>query len=63
MDVGEKLGQSIVSEVGVTLDGFKAMSALVTWAGLCPKNNESAEKRKSGRNSARNHHPLKITVT
>jgi transposase len=59
--IDKKSAQSIVSEVGVTLDEFRTMSALVSWAGLCPGNNESAGKRKSGRNSVRNH-PLKTIL-
>jgi len=59
--IDKKSAQSIVSEVGITLDEFKTMSALVSWAGLCPGNNESAGKRKSGRNSVRNH-PLKTIL-
>jgi len=61
LGIDKKSAQSIVSEVGVTLDEFKTMSALVSWAGLCPGNNESAGKRKNGRNSVRNH-PLKTIL-
>ncbi len=59
--IDKKSAQSIVSEIGVTLDEFMTMSALVSWAGLCPGNNESAGKRKSGRNSVRNH-PFKTIL-
>lgn len=53
--------QSILSEVGITLDEFITMAALASWAGLCPGNNESAGKRKNGRSSVRNH-PLKTIL-
>lgn len=53
--------QSILSEVGVSLDEFITMEAFASWAGLCPGNNESAGKRKSGRNSVRKH-PLKTVL-
>jgi len=59
--IDKKSGQSIIGEVGVTLDEFKSMTAFVAWAGLCPGNNESAGKRKSGRNAVRNH-PLKTIL-
>jgi transposase len=59
--IDKKSGQSIIGEVGVTLDKFKSMSAFVSWAGLCPGNNESAGKRKSGRNAVRNH-PFKTVL-
>lgn len=53
--------QSILSEIGVTLDEFISMAALASWAGLCPGNNESAGKRKSGRNSVHGH-PFKTIL-
>jgi len=59
--INKKSAQAILSEIGVTLDEFRSMAALVSWAGLCPGNNESAGKRKSGRNSVRNH-PFKTIL-
>lgn len=59
--IDKKSAQSIVSEIGVTLDEFICMAALASWAGLCPGNNESAGKRKSGRTSVRSH-PLKTIL-
>jgi transposase len=59
--IDKKSAQSIVSEIGTTLDEFHNMAALASWAGLCPGNNESAGKRKSGRTSVRSH-PLKTIL-
>ena len=59
--IDKKSAQSIVSEIGVTLDEFMCMAALASWAGLCPGNNESAGKRKSGRTSVRSH-PFKTIL-
>jgi transposase len=59
--IDKKSAQSIVSEIGITLNEFKNMEALASWAGLCPGNNESAGKRKSGRTSVRKH-PLKTIL-
>lgn len=59
--IDKKSAQSIIGEVGITLVEFKSMSAFVSWAGLCPGNNESAGKRKSGRNAVRNH-PFKTVL-
>jgi len=59
--IDKKSAQSIVSEIGITLDEFICMAALASWAGLCPGNNESAGKRKSGRTSVRNH-PFKTIL-
>lgn len=47
--------QSILSYVGYTLNEFPGITNFVSWAGLCPGNNESAGKRKSGRSPVRNH--------
>ena len=59
--IDKKSAQSIVSEIGVTLDEFICTAALASWAGLCPGNNESAGKRKSGRASVRSH-PFKTIL-
>src|SRR3990172_1037515 len=53
--------QSIVSEIGVDLDEFICAAALASWAGLCPGNNESAGKRKSGTTSV-HRHPFKTIL-
>ena len=41
--------QNIVAEIGVDMGRFPTAEALASWAGICPGNNESAGKRKSGR--------------
>ena len=40
--IDKKSAQSILSEVGITLDEFICIGALALWAGLCPGNNETA---------------------
>jgi len=52
----------ILAELGPDLSGFRTDSALVSWSGLCPGNNESAGKRKSGRSPVRKHHLKTIMV-
>ncbi len=52
----------ILAEIGPTLDSFPTASALASWSGLCPGNNESAGKRKSGRSPVRKHHLKTIMV-
>jgi transposase len=39
----------VIVEIGVDMDVFGSADRLASWAGLCPGNNESAGKRKSGR--------------
>jgi len=39
----------IVSEIGIDMNRFPAEGNLISWAGLCPKNDESAGKRRSTR--------------
>jgi transposase len=47
--VGEPVAQIIVSEMGVDMSRFATDKHLASWAGMCPGNNESAGKRKSGK--------------
>jgi transposase len=37
----------IVSEIGLDMDRFATDGQLISWAGLCPRNDESAGKRRS----------------
>jgi transposase len=39
----------IVSEIGVDMSRFPTAGHLISWAGLCPRNDESAGKRRSTR--------------
>ena len=41
---------------------FPAAEALISWAGLCPGNNESAGKRKSGRSPVKKHHLKTVMI-
>ncbi|SLM30911.1 transposase (fragment) [Desulfamplus magnetovallimortis] len=59
--IDKKSAQAIIGEIGITLEEFACVAAFVSWAGLCPGNNESAGKRKSGRSPVRNH-PLKTLL-
>src|SRR6185295_12614612 len=41
--------QVIVSEIGVDMSRFASAGHLISWAGLCPRSDESAGKRRSTR--------------
>ena len=40
---------TLISEIGVDMSAFAGAAQLASWAGLCPGQNESAGKRRSGR--------------
>ena len=45
--VQETAASAIVSEIGVDMSRFPTVGHLISWAGLCPRNDESAGKRRS----------------
>jgi len=47
--VGDLSAQVIVAEIGIDMGRFPTAGHLISWAGLCPKNDESAGKRRSTR--------------
>lgn len=47
--VGELMAQILVSEIGVDMSRFPSAGHLVSWAGLCPRADESAGKKRSTR--------------
>ena len=47
--VSDLTAQVIVSEIGTDMTRFPTAGHLISWAGLCPRNDESAGKRRSSR--------------
>lgn len=60
--ISEIASRDILAELGPTLDAFPTDSALASWSGLCPGNNESAGKRRSGRSPVFKHHLKTVMV-
>ena len=52
--IGTKSAQAIISVIGIDMERFPSDAHISKWAGLCPGNNESAGKRKSGKTSKGN---------
>lgn len=53
--LGTTSAQAIISVIGTDMSRFPTDAHLSSWAGLCPGNNESAKKRRSGKTQKGNH--------
>jgi len=60
--IGRISAQQIIAEIGYDMDRFPSAAHLCNWGGVCPGNNESAGKRKSGKTNYANK-TLKSTLT
>ena len=56
--VGRRVAETVIAEVGGTVDRFPSARHLAAWAGLCPGNHESAGKRLSGK-TRKGNQPLR----
>jgi transposase len=52
--IDRRAAENIIVEIGTDMERFATASHLASWVGICPGNNESAGKRKSGRTTKGN---------
>ena len=48
LGMGRRVAEEVLAETGVDMGRFPTATHLASWARVCPSNNESAGKRKSG---------------
>lgn len=59
--IGKRSAEIILAEIGQDMSRFPTENHISSWAGMCPENNESAGKRRSGRTRKGNKN-LKSTL-
>jgi transposase len=52
--IDRRAAENIIVEVGADMEQFASAEKLASWVGICPGNNESAGKRKSGKTTKGN---------
>lgn len=60
--IGKRSAEVIIAEIGVDMSRFPTAAHISSWSGLCPGNNESAGKRKSGKTNKGSKHLKSILI-
>lgn len=60
--ISQRTAETVVAEVGTKMEQFATAEHLASWAGMCPGNNESAGKRRSGKTTKGNRWLRRILV-
>jgi transposase len=58
----ETAARQVIAEIGTNMAHFGSAGRLASWVGLCPGNNESAGKRRSGKTRKGNRYVRRVLV-
>lgn len=62
LGINERAAQAMLAETGLQMGQFPSAKHFASWIGVCPGNNESAGKRKSGKTRQGNPHLRRLLI-